>query len=102
MPDRLTTLLGLHAADPADRDLPYMIGLEHFKAGNNEEAIRFLDAALAIDPSHHYAYFQKARVLSDDGEDEAAVAAAQQGLTQAESDGNAKAAGELRELLENL
>lgn len=102
MSDRLTTLLNLHTADPADRDLPYMIGLEHAKAGDNEAALEWLDKAIGVDPSHHYAYFQKARVLSDEGEDQAAVEAANAGLARAEADGNAKAIGELRELLENL
>ncbi|BAM02286.1 tetratricopeptide repeat protein [Phycisphaera mikurensis] len=102
MADRLDTLLRLHADDPADRDLPYMIGLEHAKAGANAEALAWLDKALEVDPSHHYAWFQKARVLSEEGEEDEAVAAARAGLERAEADGNAKAAGELRELLESL
>ena len=100
--DRLATLLDLHAADPADRDLPYMIGLEHAKAGDAEGALAWLDKALGLDPSHHYAYFQKARVLSEEGEEEAALAAADAGIARARADGNAKALGELRELRENL
>lgn len=102
MADRLTTLLELHSADPADRDLPYMIGLEHAKAGDNHEALAWLEKAIAVDPSHHYAYFQRALVLSDEGEDEKALEAAHAGLARAEADGHAKAAGELRELLANL
>ncbi|MEM7625123.1 MAG: tetratricopeptide repeat protein [Planctomycetota bacterium] len=98
MADRLEQLLKLHAADPDDADVPYMIALEHAKADDPAEAIAWLDRALALDPGYHYAYFQKAKMLSELGEDEDARAVLDQGIARASADGHAKAVGELEEL----
>lgn len=98
MPSRLETLQKLHAADPADADVPYMIGLEHSKADDPQEAVTWLDRCLALNPSYHYAYFQKAKMLSELGEDDDAVAAVDAGIQRAAADGDAKALGELKEL----
>ena len=98
MSDRRAKLETLYAADPADADLPYMIALEHGKADDPEAAVTWLDRAIATNPSHHYAYFQKARMLSELGEDDDARAAADAGIARAAADQNAKALGELQEL----
>jgi len=98
MPSRLDQLETLHAADPDDADVPYMIGLEHAKADDPQEAVHWLDRCLALAPSYHYAYFQKAKMLSELGEDDDALAALDAGITRAAADGAAKALGELQEL----
>jgi len=98
MPSRLDTLHKLHAADPQDADVPYMIGLEHGKADDPEEAVTWLDRCIALNPSYHYAYFQKAKMLSELGEDDDAIAAVDAGIQRASADGDAKALGELQEL----
>lgn len=95
---RLDTLQKLHAADPADADVPYMIGLEHGKADDPQEAVRWLDRCLALDAGYHYAYFQKAKMLSELGEEDDALAAVDAGIARAAADGDAKALGELQEL----
>jgi tetratricopeptide (TPR) repeat protein len=69
---RLDQLLQLHEADPADADLPYMIAMEHVKADRHAEALTWLDRTMALNPDYHYAYYQKAKALSQLGEDEAA------------------------------
>lgn len=97
-PDRLEKLTQLHAADPSDADLPYMIALEHSKAGDTAETIAWLDKALAINPHYHYAYFQKAKALDDDGETDDALAVLDEGIAKATEAGDAKALGELQEL----
>ena len=98
MTDRLEKLTALHAADPSDADLPYMIALEHAKAGDNAQAIARFDKALAINAHYHYAYFQKAKALDDDGETDDAVAVLDVGIAMAGKAGDAKALGELQEL----
>jgi len=98
MSDRLEQLTKLLAADPDDADVPYMIALEHGKAGDTETAVAWLDKALALDPGYHYAYFQKAKMLSELGEDDDALAAVDAGIARATADGHAKAVGELQEL----
>ena len=98
MPNRLEQLQKLLAADPEDADVPYMIALEHAKAGDPAEAVTWLDKALLIDPGYHYAYYQKAKMLSEQGEDDDALAAVDAGIARASADCNAKAVGELQEL----
>ena len=98
MSDRLEQLQKLLQADPQDADVPYMIALEHAKAGDPAAAADWLDKTLALDGSYHYAYFQKAKMLSELGEDDQALAAVDAGIAKASADGNAKAVGELEEL----
>ena len=99
---RLDSLLKLYDADRADADLPYMVAMEHAKAGDLDEALRWLDTTVADHPGHHYAYYQRAQVLHDLGRTEDAKAAIDAGLTRARADRNAKAAGELEELRESF
>lgn len=98
MPTRLDQLTKLLAADPADADVPYMIALEHGKAEDPAAAVTWLDKTLALDPGYHYAYFQKAKMLSEMGEDDDALAAVDAGIARATADGHAKAINELQEL----
>lgn len=98
MNQRLPQLQALHAADPDDADLPYMIGVEHGNAERFDEAIIWLDKALALDPHYHYAYFQKAKMLSELGEDGDAVTVLDEGIAKAAAANDGKALGELQEL----
>lgn len=99
MSDRLDQLRKLHAASPDDAFLTYGIALELAKAGQPREAVDWLDRTLANDPSYHYAFFQKGKALSELGEEEQAMATLRAGIERATADGDAKAAGELRDLL---
>lgn len=98
MTDRLTTLEQMHGADPADADLPYMIAIEHGNAERFDDAIAWLDKTLALNDHYHYAYFQKAKMLSELGEDEDAVIVLDQGIAKAANANDGKALGELQEL----
>ena len=88
----------LRNADPDDADVPYMIGLEHAKADDPAAAIRWLDTTLQLAPGYHYAYFQKAKMLSELGEDDQARAVLDQGISRAQQDNHHKAVSELQEL----
>ena len=98
MSDRLEQLQKLFAADPQDADLPYMIALEHGKAGDTDEALAWLDKTIALNAHYHYAYFQKAKLLDEDGEVDDAVAVLDEGIALATKASDAKALGELQEL----
>lgn len=102
MSDRLAQLLKLHQSDPRDPFLTYGIALEHGKRGDLDEAITWLDRTLASDPRYCYAYFQKAKMLGELGRCADACRAAELGLAAAGEAGDAKAAGELSELLTAL
>lgn len=95
---RIDQLLKLHESDPQDADLPYMIGMEHSKANAFAQAIDWLNKAIATNPNHHYAYFQKAKAQSQLGDEDDAIATLDQGIAMAQQAGDAKALGELQEL----
>jgi hypothetical protein len=95
---RLPTLLKLHAADPGDGELCYMIALEHTKIPDDQQAIAWLDKGIAANPSHHYAYYQKAKAQMRLDQHNEALVTVDFGLRQARKDGNQKAVGELSEL----
>ena len=82
---RLDQLTKLYESDPSDPFLTYGIGLEHSNAGDFETAIQWLDKTLEIDAGYCYAYFQKAKALSEMGKDDDARATAQEGIRQAGS-----------------
>ena len=96
--DRLEQLKKLHAADPNDADLPYMIALDYAKSGNIALALEWLDKTIALNAHYHYAYFQKAKLLDEDGEGADALVALEEGIRLATEAGDAKALGELQEL----
>ncbi|MEM9348294.1 MAG: tetratricopeptide repeat protein [Planctomycetota bacterium] len=98
MSERLEQLQKLFTIDPNDADLPYMIALEHGKAGDTDEAIAWLDKTIELNAHYHYAYFQKAKLLDEEGEIDDAVAVLDQGIALATKAGDAKALGELQEL----
>ncbi|MBX2850813.1 MAG: hypothetical protein KTR15_03595 [Phycisphaeraceae bacterium] len=98
MTDRLEQLQKLHAADPNDADLPYMIALDYAKAGDTALALEWLDKTIALNAHYHYAYFQKAKLLDEDGEGADALAVLGDGIKMATEAGDAKALGELQEL----
>lgn len=98
MTDRLNQLEQMLAADPTDADLPYMIALEHAKAEDFAKAIDWLDKTLSLNGHYHYAYFQKAKMLSELGDDMAALETLALGIEQAQQAGDMKALGELSEL----
>jgi len=102
MTDRLEKLHKLYAVDPDDADVPYMIALEIVKTGDTAQAITWLDKAITTDVDHHYAYYQKGRLLAEIGDTDAARAALEAGLKQAQAANHAKAAGELQELLATI
>lgn len=98
MTDRLEQLQKLFAADPNDADLPYMIALDYAKAGDTPSALDWLDQTIALNAHYHYAYFQKAKLLDEDGEGADALVVLDDGIKLATEAGDAKALGELQEL----
>jgi lipoprotein NlpI len=100
--ERLDKLMKLYEADPNDPFVTYGIAMEHSKASDEVATIQWLDKTLALDDAYFYAYYQKALALGRQGDREKAKAVAQQGMTKAQSAGDAKATAELQDLLETL
>lgn len=100
--DRLAKLAKLHAADPADADVMYMIAQEHAKSREWANAVEWYDKCLASDGAYLYAYFHKARALQAAGEPAAALATARAGHSRARERADAKALNELASLIDEL
>lgn len=101
MSDRLEQLKKLHDVDPNDPFLTYGIALELSKDDLLEEAVTWLDKTIAIDADYCYAYYQKAKMLGEMGEDKLVAEAIQQGIEAAKRTQDGKALSELSELLED-
>ncbi len=115
MTTRYEQLEKLHAADPADADITYMIAMEHTKldgdpgddpggASSSDPAavIDWLNKTLDLDPNYLYAYFQKAKAQSEQGHDPLAKATLQLGIQKAKSALDSKAVSELSELHQSM
>ena len=99
---RLDQLKKLHAADPADADVMYMLAQEHAKAGDHAGAVGWYDRCLLASPAYHYAYFHKAKSQQASGDLGGALATLREGRARATKASDAKAAGELGAYLEEL
>lgn len=105
MPTRLEQLQKLHAADPADPFCAYGIALEHAKASQFDLALAWLDKTLSLDANYAYAYFQKAKMYIEKGDEEEAKAVLQKGISVARGHGSPDslhAAEEMKGLLDSL
>jgi len=104
MTNRLEQLQKLHAAGPTDPDVTYMIAMEHAKPPGNDPAttIDWLNKTLDLDPNYLYAYFQKAKALSELGQTDAAKATLQLGIQNAKNASDPKAVSELSELHQSM
>ncbi|MEZ6190137.1 MAG: hypothetical protein R3C45_02480 [Phycisphaerales bacterium] len=103
MSDRLEQLHKLHAADPADADVTYMIAMEHVRSrGLPRHHQMARHDPRAQNPDYHYAYFQKAKAQSQMGDDDAATATLKLGIEKAQQAGDGKAVSELGDLLAEI
>ncbi|MCE9589837.1 MAG: hypothetical protein K8S99_04870 [Planctomycetes bacterium] len=84
---RLAQLTKLHQLEPTDPFCTYGIALEHAKAQEFDAAIQWLDKTLEIDADYAYAYFQKAKMLIEKGEDEPAREVLRIGIDRAKKKG---------------
>lgn len=99
---RLPQLAKLHAVDPSDADVVYMIAQEHAKVGELAEAVGWYDRCLALDPHYHYAYFHKAKALEAMDDVPGAIAVLKDGLARARAKADAKAMNEIGGYLDML
>lgn len=102
MDDRLEQLTKLHDADPNDPFCTYGIALEHAKAQRYDEALQWLDKTLGLDAQYCYAFYQKAKVLSQLGRNDDARQVLKVGMETATQAGDDHARSEMAELLDTL
>lgn len=99
---RVPQLMKLHAADPADADVLYMLAQEYARAGDRAQAQVWYDRCLSADADYLYAYFHKSRSQQADGDRTGALATARAGHARARTKGDAKATNELAGLIDEL
>jgi tetratricopeptide (TPR) repeat protein len=99
MSERLEQLKKLHTVDPNDPFLTYGIALELAKDDLLEEAVTWLDKTIEMDADYCYAYYQKAKMYGEMGEDKIAIQAIKDGIEAAKRTNDGKALSELSELL---
>ncbi len=95
-------LLKFHAADPRDTFCTYGLAMECIKLGRLQEAHEWLDKTLVIDPDYAYAHYQKARLLIEDGQSEAARQVIHEGIEAASRAKDGHAVSELQALEETI
>jgi len=100
--DRLSSLMAMLAADPADAFCLYGVAQEHAKADRLDQAVAWFERLLQAHPDHAYGHYHLAKVLERAGDLPAAVSALQEGLRVARASGDAKAANELAGYLDEL
>jgi Flp pilus assembly protein TadD len=99
MPSRLEQILAMLADEPNDRELRYMLAMEHVSLGNDAEAARCFEELVSANPDYPPAYHQGARTLQRLGRLTEARALLQRGIPTATKIGDTHAAGEMQELL---
>ncbi len=96
----LAQLEALLIAEPNDTFVLYGLAQEHAKAGHVAKSIEFYDRVLTLDPHYCYAYFHKAKVQYDAGNQENAISTVQGGIEAARKTGDMQALRELSGLLD--
>ena len=75
--------------------LRYSLGNEWLKAGDPAQAVEHFRAAVERDPKYSAAWKLLGRALAESGDEQAALAAYQQGITAAQARGDIQAAKEM-------
>jgi Flp pilus assembly protein TadD len=101
-PDRLAQLMAMLERDPSDAFCLYGVAQEHAKADRLEEAVRWFERLLQVEPTHAYAHFHLAKVLERAGRVNAAAEVLGRGLQAARATGDAKAADEIAGFLDEI
>ncbi|MEM7622505.1 MAG: tetratricopeptide repeat protein [Planctomycetota bacterium] len=94
--EQLEKLLSL---DAEDTFVLYGLAQEHAKAGSHAEAIAYYDRCLGVDADYLYAYYHKAVAQIAAGDAGGAKETLGTGLDRSRAAGDAKAQGEISELL---
>lgn len=102
MQSRLEALKAFLESDPDDAFTRYALALEHAARNDLDEAVRELEETLRRHPEYIPAYHQVAQILHRRGDDTDAIAAYRRGIEAARGAGDAHAAGEMSDELDEL
>ncbi len=99
---RKEQLLELLELDPNDPFVRYGLAMEHVAAGQDEEALGYLQELLRRDADYVPGYLQAGRALIRLGRDDEARTTLRTGIAAATRKGDDHAAGEMAGFLESL
>lgn len=88
--------------DPTDAFCLYGVAQEHAKGDRLDQAIRWFERVLTVEPTHAYAHFHLAKVQERAGLLPSAIETLRRGLQVARQAGDAKAASEIAGYLDEL
>ncbi len=100
--ERLSRLLALLEAEPDDAFTRYALAMEHAGLGEIEAAIGLLENLRNRHPDYVASYHQLGILFERQGETGRAEAAYREGITAAQRTGDAHAAGEMQDALDQL
>lgn len=98
----LNNLLAAYEKDKNNAFLQYGIAIEYRNSGQMDMALSFFNAVYEKFPEYVPNYYHFAQALEGAGETERAKAICQEGLKVAQAAGNAHAAAELQQALQDL
>ncbi len=99
--ERIKTLQQLLQMDPNDTFTQFALGLEHLE-GQPLEAERHFRLTLEKDDRYVAAYFQLGKLAFDQGDEKAATDWLEKGIAVAEEVGDAHAAGDMQDFLDQM
>ncbi|MFN3202470.1 MAG: tetratricopeptide repeat protein [Bradymonadia bacterium] len=101
---RITALQQMLAEQPEDEFALYALALEYKNGGEDhwDEAEALFEKLLKVQPDQLYGWYQLGDLRIGDGRPDEAREALEAGLERAEALGDAKAAGELQALLDQV
>lgn len=99
--ERIKTLQQLLQMDPADVFSEFALGLEYLES-QPETAKQHFQRTLDKDSRYVAAYFQLGKLFFDQGDEKAATEWLEKGIAVAEEVGDAHAAGEMQDFLDQI
>lgn len=100
--DRLSQIIEMLKAQPADSFLQHALALEYIKKGNDIAARSIFEEVLARDPGYVGSYYHLAALLERNGETMLAIQWYERGMAAAKAAGEQRAYNELRAACEAL
>ena len=97
--DRMRQLQQMLQREPNDTFLLYGIALEYKKAGDNKQAIEYLDRVIQLDSGYCYAYHQRGLAYETESDLESAKRSYREGIEAARKKGDEHARQEIEAAL---
>jgi tetratricopeptide (TPR) repeat protein len=99
---RIHSLLEFLRDDPSDASTKYMLALEYIKAGNDQEALKWMEEIGTSHPEYLPNYYHFGKLLERTGDLKKAQIVYENGIRTANNQRNLHAMSELRSALDSM